>query len=75
VRETVARENFASPCATAPALVGSLATFDGIDAAGFDATVQEDRRADAELRHAPETLDHIAFAGVGALSGFEPEAA
>jgi hypothetical protein len=49
--------------------------FDGVDASGFDAIVQEDRSADLEVRHAPETLDYIAFAGVGALTGFELDAA
>jgi hypothetical protein len=75
------RHAFDAPFDTAPNVVGAISSFagidpamlrfDGIDAAGFDATVQEDRSADAEVRHAPETLDYIAFAGVGALTGFE----
>ena len=75
------RHAFDAPFDTAPNVVGSISSFvgadpamlrfDRVDAGGFDAVVQEDRSADAKVRHAPETLDYIAFAGVGALSGFD----
>jgi len=78
--DTSTRHAFDAPFATAPNVVGSISSFVGTDPAilrfdSVDATVQEDRSADAQVRHAPETLDYIAVAGVGALFGFELDAA
>ena len=74
------RADFATAFDTAPGIVANLATVAGIDpaaprlssvdSAGFTALAQEEASFDAEIGHASERLDYLAFESAGALSGF-----